>query len=163
MFGIIPFKTNNSDAKGGYTGNLFDDFFNSDFLAPIGMSKEAEKFKTDIKETESEYIISADLPGVEKKDISVNYKNKYIVITAKREEEHEEKDEKANKDEANKDKKKQHSYLRKEKTYGEFSRSFYFDNIQPDKINAKFENGVLKVELPKEVKEEDKATKVEIK
>ncbi|MGN0143653.1 MAG: Hsp20/alpha crystallin family protein [Clostridium sp.] len=158
MFGIIPFKTNNSSAKDGYRGNLFDDFFSNDFLAPIGMDSEMSKFKVDVKETDKKYIVSADLPGVDKKDISVNYKNKYIVITAKREEEHEEKDEKDEKGE-----KKEHSYLRKEKTYGEFSRSFYFDNIQPDKINAKFENGVLKVELPKQVKEEDKATKVEIK
>ncbi|MGN0143655.1 MAG: Hsp20/alpha crystallin family protein [Clostridium sp.] len=148
MFGIIPFKTNNSDVKGDYTGNLFDDFFNSDFLAPVGMNKEASQFKTDIKETDNSYLISADLPGVDKKNISVDYKNKYLVISAKREEEHDD---------------KKDSYIRKEKTYGEFSRSFYFDNIQLDKINAKFENGVLKVELPKEVKEEEKGTSIEIK
>ncbi len=148
MFGIIPFKTNNSDVNSGYAGNLFDDFFNSDFLAPVGMNKEAVQFKTDITETNNEYIISADLPGVDKKDIRVDYKNKYLIISAKREEKYDE---------------KKDSYIRKEKTYGEFSRSFYFDNIQSDKINAKFENGVLKVELPKEVKEEDRSTSIEIK
>lgn len=151
MFGIVPFKTNNSGVKSGYTGDLFDDFFNSDFITPIRMDNEMSKFKVDVKETDKAYIISADLPGVDKKDISVNYKNKYIIISAKREEEHEEKDDK-----------KENSYLRKEKTYGEFSRSFYFDNIQYDNINAKFENGVLKVELPKEVKEVDKGTKIEV-
>jgi HSP20 family protein len=148
MFGIIPFKTNNLNNEGGYTGNLFDDFFNSDFYAPVGMDNEMSKFKTDIKETEKEYLISADLPGVDKKDINVNYKNKYLVISAKRTEDYDE---------------KKDSYVRKEKTYGELSRSFYFDNIQPDKINAKFENGVLKVELPKEVKKEEKGTAIEIK
>ncbi len=148
MFGIIPFKTNNSNEKGGYAGNLFDDFFNSDFLAPVGINKEMSKFKTDIKETDKEYLISADLPGVDKKDISINYKNKYLVISAKRKEDYDE---------------KKDNYVRKEKTYGEFSRSFYFDNIIADKINAKFENGVLKVELPKEVEKEEKGTSIEIK
>ena len=150
MFGIIPFKTNNSNEKGSYEGSLFDDFFNSDFLAPVemGMNKEMNQFKTDIKETDKEYLISADLPGVEKKDISVNYKNKYLVISAKRNEEYDE---------------KKDNYVRKEKSYGEFSRSFYFDNIEADKINAKFENGVLKVELPKEVEKEEKGSSIEIK
>ena len=150
MFGIIPFKTNNSNNKGGYVGDLFDDFFNSDFLAPVemGINKEMNQFKTDIKETDKEYLISADLPGVEKKDISVNYKNKYLVISAKRNEEYDE---------------KKDNYVRKEKSYGEFSRSFYFDNIEADKINAKFENGVLKVELPKEVEKEEKESSIEIK
>lgn len=156
MFGIVPFSTNKSSRKGGYTGSLFDDFFDSDFLAPVSMDSEMSKFKVDVKETDKSYVVSADLPGVEKKDINVNYKNNYLVIGAKREEEHEEKNDKDEKGE-----KKGHSYLRKEKTYGEFSRSFYFENVQADKINAKYENGVLKVELPKEV-EKGKGTKVEI-
>ena len=148
MFGIIPFKTNNSNNKGGYVGDLFDDFFNSDVYTPVEINNEMNKFKTDIKETDKEYLVSADLPGVDKKDISVNYNNKYLVISAKRSEDCDE---------------KKNNYVRKEKTYGELTRSFYFDNIEADKINAKFENGVLKVELPKEAKKEDKGTAIEIK
>ena len=148
MFGIIPFKTNNSNNKGGYVGDLFDDFFNSDFYTPVEINNEMNKFKTDIKETDKEYLVSADLPGVDKKDISVNYNNKYLVISAKRSEDCDE---------------KKINYVRKEQTYGELTRSFYFDNIEADKINAKFENGVLKVELPKEAKKEDKGTAIEIK
>ena len=70
-----------------------------------------------------------------------------MIIAAKREEEHRDKED---------------NYIRKERNYGEFSRSFYFDNIQADKINAKFENGVLRITVPKAIKEEEKGTSIEI-
>ena len=89
------------------------------------------------KETDNEYLVSAELPGVNKNDISLDYKNNTLTISAKREEVHDE----------SKD-----SYIRKERSYGQFSRSFYFDNVKQDKIRAKFENGELKIILPKEVK-----------
>lgn len=147
MFGIIPFKTNSSDEKGGSLGNLFNDFFDEDFLSPVKMAGSIGRFSTDIRENENEYLINADLPGVDKKDISLDYKNKHLIIAAKREEEHRDKED---------------NYIRKERNYGEFSRSFYFDNIQADKINAKFENGVLRITVPKVIKEEEKGTSIEI-
>ena len=146
MFGIIPFNTNNnSNDKGGSLDNLFCDFFDDNFLTP--MSVKMNKFNSDIIETDNEYIVSAELPGVSKEDISLDYKNNYLVINAKRNEEHKDKED---------------NYIRKERSYGEFSRSFYFDNIVQDKISAKFENGVLKITLPKEVKKEDKARQIKI-
>ena len=73
MFGIIPFKTNNSNDKGGSLDNFFGDFFDDSFLSPMNMSK----FNSDVRETENEYLISAELPGVDKKDIKLDYKNNY--------------------------------------------------------------------------------------
>ena len=143
MFGIIPFKTNNSNNKGGSLDNFFGDFFDDSFLSPMNMSK----FNSDVRETENEYLISAELPGVDKKDIKLDYKNNYLVISAKRNEEHDD---------------KKDNYIRKERSYGEFSRSFYFDNISEDKINAKFENGVLKITLPKAEKDKEKVTNIKI-
>ena len=143
MFGIIPFKTNNSNDKGGSLDNFFGDFFDDSFLSPMNMSK----FNSDVRETENEYLISAELPGVDKKDIKLDYKNNYLVISAKRNEEHDD---------------KKDNYIRKERSYGEFSRSFYFDNISEDKINAKFENGVLKITLPKAEKDKEKVTNIKI-
>ena len=143
MFGIIPFKTNNSNNKGGSLDNFFGDFFDDSFLSPMNMSK----FNSDIRETENEYLISAELPGIDKKDIKLDYKNNYLVISAKRNEEHDD---------------KKDNYIRKERSYGEFSRSFYFDNISEDKINAKFENGVLKITLPKVEKDKEKVTNIKI-
>lgn len=143
MFGIIPFKTNNSNDKGGSLDNFFGDFFDDSFLSPMNMSK----FNSDVRETENEYLISAELPGVDKKDIKLDYKNNYLVISAKRNEEHDD---------------KKDNYIRKERSYGEFSRSFYFDNVSEDKINAKFENGVLKITLPKAEKDKEKVTNIKI-
>lgn len=111
------------------------------------MSVKINKFNSDIIEKDNEYIVSAELSGVSKEDISLDYKNNYLVINAKRNEEHKDKED---------------NYIRKERSYGEFSRSFYFDNIVQDKISAKFENGVLKIILPKEVKKEDKARQIKI-
>ena len=144
MFGIIPFNThNNSNNKGGSLDNFFGDFFDDSFLSPMNMSK----FNSDVRETENEYLISAELPGVDKKDIKLDYKNNYLVISAKRNEEHDD---------------KKDNYIRKERSYGEFSRSFYFDNVSEDKINAKFENGVLKITLPKAEKDKEKVTNIKI-
>lgn len=137
MFGLIPFRTNNANERGGALSDFFDDFFNDDFLTPLGMNMGMSKFNADVRETENEYLVCAELPGVNKNDISVDFKNNNLIISAKREEVHDE----------SKD-----SYIRKERSYGQFSRSFYFDNVKEDKIRAKFENGELKIILPKETK-----------
>ncbi|WP_294403812.1 Hsp20/alpha crystallin family protein [uncultured Clostridium sp.] len=139
MFGLIPFKTNNADSRGGALSDFFDDFFNDDFLTPLAMNMDMgmNKFNADVRETENEYLVCAELPGVNKNDISLDFKNNNLIITAKREEVHDN----------SKD-----SYIRKERSYGQFSRSFYFDNVKQDNIRAKFENGELKIILPKEVK-----------
>lgn len=139
MFGLIPFRTKNTDSRGAALSDFFDEFFNDDFLTPLGMDVDMSmnRFNADVRETENEYLVCAELPGVNKDDISLNFKNNNLIITAKREEVHDD----------SKD-----SYIRKERSYGQFSRSFYFNNVKQDKIRAKFENGELKIILPKEVK-----------
>lgn len=144
MFGLIPFNTNNSQNKGS-VDNFFDDFFNDSFLAPINVQK--SKFNTDVIEKDNEYEVKAELPGIKKEDIKLDYKNDHLVVSAKREDEHDEKKDR---------------YVRRECSYGEVSRSFYFDDVDEDKISAKFKNGILKVTLPKKVKKEDKATSISI-
>ena len=136
MFGLIPFKTNNANERGGSLSDFFDDFFNDDFLAPLRMNIDMgmSKFNADVRETENEYLVCAELPGINKNDIHLDFKNNNLIISARREEVHDE----------SKD-----SYIRKERSYGEFSRSFYFDNVKQDKIRAKFENGELKIILHK--------------
>ena len=91
-------------------------------------------FKTDIKETPEEYIVHAELPGVKKEDIKIDYNNNYLTISATRNNESEEK--------------KDH-YIRRERSYGSVSRAFYISNVNKDSIKAKFDNGVLNIELPK--------------
>lgn len=136
MFGLIPFVNHNTNEYGGSFSDFLSDFFNDDFLAPLGTVGGMSKFSADVRETDNEYLVSAELPGVNKEDIALDYDNNNLVIRARRQEVHDD---------------SRDSYLRKERCYGEFSRSFYLDNVNKEGIRAKFENGELKVILPKQV------------
>ena len=132
MFGLVPFKFNTGENNRGLTINdMFNDFFNDDMLSKFNSSG---SFKTDIKETPEEYIVHAELPGVKKEDIKVDYNNNYLTISATRNNESEE---------------KKDNYIRRERSYGSVSRGFYISNVNKDSIKAKFDNGVLNIELPK--------------
>lgn len=134
MFDMVPFIKNNNSIirRGDYFDDLFNNFFQDDFLTNFNMM--GNSFKVDLKEDENNYIIEADLPGFNKEAINLEYDNNYLIITAKRDDTFEDKKE---------------NLVRREKKYGEFRRSFYIDNVQNDNIAATFENGVLKITLPK--------------
>ena len=90
---------------------------------------------TDMSETENEYIVAVDLPGVTKKNIDVNYKNNMLTISGEREKE--EKEEKKD-------------FIRRERFYGKFVRSFTLPAaVREDDIKANFKDGVLTVRIPK--------------
>lgn len=132
MFGLVPFKFNNGENNKGLTLNdMFNDFFNDDMLSEFNSGG---SFKTDIKETPEEYIVHAELPGVKKEDINIDYTNNYLTISARRNNEYEEKKE---------------NYIKRERSYGSISRGFYISNVDKNLIKAKFDNGVLNIELPK--------------
>ena len=132
MFGLVPFKFNNGENNKGLTLNdMFNDFFNDDMLSEFNSGG---SFKTDIKETPEEYIVHAELPGVKKEDINIDYTNNYLTISARRNNEYEEKKE---------------NYIKRERSYGSISRGFYINNVDKSLIKAKFDNGVLNIELPK--------------
>lgn len=127
--------------------DLFEDFFDDDFFN----RKEKNMMKSDIKETKDKYIVETDLPGFEKENISVILNDGYLEIKAKKD----------NKTESNEEK-----FIRKERFYGECSRKFYVgDEIKQEDINAKFDNGILVVEVPKkELEDKSKEIKqIEIK
>lgn len=93
--------------------------------------------RTDIKESDTGYELSIDLPGCKKEDISAEIKDGYLRVSASREAESEEKDE-------------QGTFIRKERFSGKTSRNFYVgDDISEDDIKAKFEDGVLRINVPK--------------
>ena len=100
--------------------------------------------RTDIKDNESHYEMKVDLPDVKKEDIKIELNNSYLTITAEI------------KDDQENNETKDH-FIRRERRYGTFSRSFYFgDKIREEDINAKLENGVLTLIINKN-KEEEKA------
>lgn len=75
------------------------------------MNKAGSLMKTDIKETADSYVLDIDMPGIDKKDIGIELRDGYLTVSAKKEESSEEKGE--------------HHYLRRERSYGACSRSFY--------------------------------------
>lgn len=95
--------------------------------------------KTNIKEVNNEYVFEVELPGYKKEDIKLAIEDGNFMITAKKEQEV--KDEKL---------------LRVEHYYGEVTRSFYVGNVLKDKINAKYNNGILTVTIPKDIEAENK-------
>ena len=121
--------------------NLFDDLFD-DFARPMNVIRYANPtpsaMKTDVKETDAGYELDIDLPGYKKEDVKAELKDGYMTISAEKKSEDSEKDEKSGK------------YLRRERYYGSCSRSFYVgEDIREEDIKAKFEDGILKIAVPK--------------
>ncbi len=117
--------------------DLLDDFLSDAFF----QRGESKVMKTDIKEHPKHYELTMDLPGYQKEDIKIGVEDGYLVIHATTDSKKEEK-------EAGK-------YVRKERYYGECSRSFYVgENIETEDIHAHFKNGTLQIDIPK--KEEPK-------
>ncbi len=118
---------------------LGDDFFDA-FLEPTLK----DQMKCDIYEKNGEYHIVMDIPGYDKDNISIECDNGYITVTA--ETSSEDHDENKN-------------YIRRERHYGSFSRSFYVGDIDPDTVDAEFKKGTLNIVVPKI---EEKNTKKQI-
>lgn len=131
MFGIVPFR-NNKIQRGGLSDieSMFNDFFNDSFIGFSGINS----IRADVKETEKEFIIDAEIPGVNKEDIKLDLRDDRLTISVeKSEESNEERD----------------NYIRKERRYGSTSRSFFVDNVNHEAVTAKYENGILSIVLPK--------------
>ena len=128
MFGMVPFERSES--------NLFDTFdsFARDFFRRSNTDLPA--FRTDIRDTGDSYVLEAELPGFKKEDISLDLKDGILTITATHSESSESSD-------------AQGTYIRRERRYGSFQRSFDVTGIEESGISAAYENGVLALTLPK--------------
>ena len=119
-----------------YLDDIFDDFISS---------RKEQNMKCDIYEKGGDYHIEMDIPGFNKNEISVETKDGYLTITAEKKTENNEDD-------------KEKNYIRRERTYGKYERSFYLGDLDENKIDASFENGILKITVPK--KEETTSKKI---
>ena len=120
-----------------FRNNLFDDFFD-DFPAPARRmpAPQSSLMKTDIRETEGSYELDMDMPGYKKEDVKAQLKDGYLTVSASTSNTNEEKD--------------GEKFLRRERFYGSCSRSFYVgDAVKEEDIKAKFEDGILKISVPK--------------
>ena len=125
--------------------NLFDDDwmnfpFNDEFWGkknPLYGKHAQNMMKTDIRETDGSYELDVDLPGFKKDEINVQLDNGYLTISAAKGLDKDEQDKKG-------------KYIRKERYAGAMQRSFYVgDVVAQEDVKAKFEDGILKLSLPK--------------
>ena len=118
--------------------NLFDDFMNGfSFGGSRGESPLGGLMKTDIRDTSQGYELDIDMPGFKKEDIRAELKDGYLTIRAQTNGERDEKDDNGR-------------YIRRERYSGSCQRSFYVgEDITQEDVHAAFENGVLKLTVPK--------------
>ena len=130
--------------------NLFDEFFDDDFPIipmrsirnPLYGKNAKNLMKTDVRETDDTYELDIDLPGFKKDEVQLDLKDGYLTISAAK-----------GLDKGQEDKKGK--YIRQERYAGACSRSFFVgEGIEPRDVSAKFEDGILRVSLPKQVKKE---------
>lgn len=114
----------------------FERAFFSDPFSGFFNRTELAQFRTDVTDEGDHYLLEADLPGFDKKDINLDIQGDTLTIHAERHSKVEEKD-------------KKEKVVRVERSYGSYSRSFDITGINADKIKAKYDNGVLRLTLPK--------------
>lgn len=129
MFGMVPFEYRDH--------NLFDAFDNFERNFFQNSSIDLPAFRTDIRDTGDKYVLEAELPGFSKEDINLDLKDGILTISAEHTENNDQKDEKNG------------SYIRRERRYGSFRRSFDVTGIDENAITASYQNGVLELSLPK--------------
>ena len=128
MFGMIPFEYRDRNLF-----NVFDNFERSFFG---NSSVDLPAFRADIRDAGDKYLLDAELPGFQKEDISLDVKDGILTISAEHNENSDQKDDKGN-------------YIRRERRYGAFRRSFDISGIDEDAISASYQNGILELSLPK--------------
>ena len=129
---------------------FFDDLFNDNFRTAFPAPKQigVAAMKTDVKETKDGYELEMELPGFTKDEVTAELKDGYLTIKAETNRNEDEKSEDGSK------------YIRKERYFGSTQRSFYVgENLTEEDIKAKFENGILKIALPKNESLPEKETK----
>lgn len=122
-----------------FGNSLFDEWM--DFPFESGITKSAKRetslMRTDVKEKDGAYELEMELPGYQKEDVTAQLKDGYLTVQASRSASNDEKDEQGN-------------YIRRERYTGQCSRSFYVgEGVKQEDIRAKFENGILKLIVPK--------------
>lgn len=111
------------------TTSLLDDFFNDEFFLPSS----ASTAHLDVYQEDNVYVVEVDLPGYKKEEINISYNNDLLTIKAEHREESEDNSKR---------------YIYRSRTTSNYTRQIRFNNIDHSQIDAKFEEGVLKISLP---------------
>lgn len=119
-----------------FMDDFFEDFANSSFYRPNRIGT-VPAMKADVQELDNSYQIDLELPGFQKEDLHAELKDGYLTIKATHQTSDEEKDSKGR-------------YIRQERYTGHYQRSFYVgEDVTPEDVHVAFENGVLKLTVPK--------------
>ncbi|MBT9258665.1 MAG: Hsp20/alpha crystallin family protein [Clostridiales bacterium] len=111
--------------------SFLEDWLDDDFFF---LPQRLRSFRADVRETEDQYVVEADLPGVPKEAIRVSYEGGVLSIAVEEQKDVEQ---------------EEGEYLRRERYRGRTERHFVLENVREDEIQASFKDGVLKVVLPK--------------
>lgn len=126
--------------------SVFNDFFNRDLFQPTETQISP---RINVEENDNAWTITAELPGVDKSDVKVNYQDNVLTISGEKKFEKEDKDK---------------NYHRVERSYGKFSRSMNINSaILADKIDASYKDGILTISLPKAEEAKPKLIDVKVK
>lgn len=120
--------------------NMFDDLFEDNFFGahnPLYGKHAKNLMKTDINEKDGNYELAVDLPGFKKDEINLDIKDGYLTITAQKGLDKDEEDKKGH-------------VIRRERYAGVCQRSFFVGDVKPENVKAKYESGVLTINVPKE-------------
>ncbi len=140
------------DRFGGSAANAVEDVRSpADLFDPFGWAfggLEPTLGRSDLSETDEGYELEVDLPGLRRDDVAVDYANGTLTISGERSDERED---------------KRKGYYLSERSYGSFRRSFRVpEDVQPDKIDAQFKDGVLTVRLPRSEEAQNTSRRIEI-
>jgi HSP20 family protein len=131
MFELIPFRRFSQNTS------LYNPFKELEEMEKLFFKGSTlAEFKTDIKDNGDSFLLESDLPGFKKEDIKIDIEGDYLTISAERRSDFEEQDKKGN-------------YIRCERSYGSYKRSFDISEIDAEGISAEYLNGVLTLTMPK--------------
>ena len=130
MMNLMPYSNRGSEAA------LYSPFRMMDPLERRFFGDDLMEFRTDIRDDGDRYVMEADLPGFRKEDIQIDVDDKQLTIRAERHSDYEKKDAQGN-------------FLRCERSYGAYTRSFGLSGIRSEDVEASYQDGVLKLLLPK--------------
>lgn len=152
MFELRPYRSNNATPSSWNPFREMEELEKRFFGTPFGgffRSGDLAEFKTDITDQGESFLLEADLPGFDRKDIRLELVGDALVIHAERRSEHEKKDD-------------GEKLVHMERAYGKYSREFDLSGVDTEKIKAKYKDGVLTLTLPKRQQAAPETKRLEI-
>ena len=116
--------------------SIFNDLFDENFSL-LQFKNDFYNLRTNIKDTEKEYVLDINVAGVKKENIDLNIEDNYLIVTV------------SDNNEVNEN---ESTYLRKEITYKNMKRKYYVSDVKEENIKASLNNGILQIIIPKETK-----------